>query len=195
MKLLTILFLFTCTACATTLVRPSESDVTLDTIAASVDIEATQSEVWQIVGQAFEKNARFEPGTASSQWVAGEGALGSRRLSTGTTGNFVEVVLLKSEAPRFVSWEIVDAEIPFLVAGQASFTLQSIANNRTRVTQNVGYKMANLIMGAVAQKKFQQLFKENLVGLKHFVEKGVEIDAALATRLLKEQPNVVTISN
>ncbi|WP_299731112.1 SRPBCC family protein [uncultured Tateyamaria sp.] len=165
-------------------------------IQMSIEIDASISDVWKLVGEEFENSKVFNVEAASTYFFEDGGPrVGSRRRTVGTDGTFIDVQIFQfSRQNHTVSWEIIDTDLAPISFGFSEYRLKSLGPEKTRLTQVSGFQMENGLMNAGMRLRFPTILKTELVGIKEFLETGRQITASTARKVRNAHKRRIAVS-
>jgi len=139
-------------------------------------IETPINSAWGLVGENFDHNIKFDLDAVQTEFLdATVPQVGSKRRTIDKDGKYTDVEITEfSKKERYVAWEIIQTDVVKLETAFFSYRLESIDSNKTRITQEVGIRLKNPVMHAMAKRVLPDYFITELSIIKHILENDVE---------------------
>jgi hypothetical protein len=146
-------------------------------VRAEVQINAPIEKVWQIVGNNFDENSKFNVGAKESLYLKKvPGIKGSQRRTINHKDKVIDVEVIEyDQEKKHVKWEVYNQNVAPMKAAYSSYSLRENEEGITILEQRAAFKMKFFFLDWVAQMKFPGMFKTELAAIKHLAETGESI--------------------
>jgi len=180
--LVLVIFTLTVSTARATDVRRVSEFPELESSAHSVQItaiiESSIDEVWKAIAIDFDKNIKFNLDAVHALYIKNSSAkVGSQRRTLDQKNRYIDVEITEYlQDKKYIAWEIISTDVAKIEVAFSSYQLESIDMNKTKITQEAGFKLSNPIMQVAAKRLFPDLFRTEIAVLKHTLENGVGKD-------------------